>query len=89
METPNETPLFEAPTIPSALPSLATNDVPAEAGDNATTKKNKRMNYHNWEIATIIYGCHAACVAKPQSAMQFRAKFLREHYEKFAQQCLR
>ncbi len=89
METPNATPSIETPIIPCALPIPTGNYVSVEAGGNASTKKNKRMNYQNWETATIIYGCHAACVAKPQSTVQFRAQFLRAHYEKFAQQCLR
>ncbi len=68
METPDAT-LFAAPTIPSTLFTVAALDEPSGAGDNESTKKGKRMNYQNWEIAAIIYGCHAAYVTKPKSTM--------------------
>ena len=36
----------------------------------------------------MVYGCHAACVSKPQSTAVFRSTFLRSHYQKYAAQCL-
>ncbi len=88
MDTPDVN-LSVAPPIPSSLSPPNVIVEPSGVGENEANRKGKRMNYQNWEIATIIYGCNAACVAKPQSTVQFRAQYLREHYEKFARQCLR
>ena len=46
-----------------------------DVGDNDTGKKTKRINYQNWEVAALIFGCHAACVAKPNSTVTFRSHF--------------
>jgi hypothetical protein len=58
----------EVVTIPSAVMTAAL-DESLRGGDMDVNKKAKRLNYQNWKIAAIIYGCHAACVAKPQSTV--------------------
>ena len=67
---------MEAPDVvnPSGTgATIATANCPNEeslrAVENDVVKKGKRLNYQNWEISAIIFGCHAACVAKPQSTV--------------------
>jgi hypothetical protein len=78
------------PASTSAAETTGTSpvDESLRAGETDVCKKGKRLNYQNWEISAIIFGCHAATVAKPQSTVQYRCQFLRDHYEKYAHQCL-
>ncbi len=79
------------PTAPPPAEMVSDEVVPsADGGDGPDNSKKttKRMNYQNWEIAALVFGSHAACVAKPQSTVQYRSSFLRMHYIKYAQQCL-
>jgi hypothetical protein len=79
--------LSEVVTIPSTVVTGAIQKS-IRGGDNDASKKAKRLNYQNWEIVAIIFGCHAACVAKPQSTVQYLCQYLRDHFEKFAHQYL-
>jgi hypothetical protein len=76
MEAPDVTPSFSAiPAFPSdELAGFVQHDI---------EKKEKRFNYHDWEIATIIYACHAAGVVEASLTVQFRSQYLRNYYSKY------
>ncbi len=63
MEVPNAYAPSEAGTIPSTIVTEASDELLRAVVDNDVSKKGKRMNYQFWEIAAIVYGCHAAYVA--------------------------
>ena len=85
MEAPDVAP---PPVVPISDVSPILSDEQPDVGDNDIGKKTRRLNYQNWEVAALIYGCHAACVAKPNSTVQFRSQYLRDNYSKYANQCL-
>ncbi len=69
--------------VPLPLSDVAAEAVaPTELGDCENAKRQKRINYQPWEVAALVYTCHAACVAKPQSTIQYRSGYLREHYSR-------
>ncbi len=69
MEVPDAPAPSEAATTPSTIVSAASDESLRAVVDNDVSKKGKRINYQFWEISVIVYGCHAACVAKPQSTV--------------------
>jgi len=79
------TDVVPAPPFVVAAEAAATTDL----GDCDNAKRQKRMNYQPWEVAALVFTCHAATVAKPQSTIQYRSGYVREHYSKFAEQCLK
>ncbi len=74
---------MDAPSMAATLPVVTVAD-----GASNSALKSKRMNYQNWEVVALVFGCHVACVSKPQSTVLYRSTFLRNHYKKYAEQCL-
>ncbi len=85
MEAPDVAPPHVVPI--SDVSTILSYEQP-HVGDNDIGKKMKRINYHDWEVASLIYGCHATCVEKPNSTVQFRSQYLRDNCSKYANQCL-
>ncbi len=57
---------------------------PTSLGEIEYSKRQKRFHYQPCEIVALVYACHAACIAKPQSTFQYRSTYVRGNYSKFA-----
>ncbi len=77
-------PSVDVPSVDApAMVALATLPVETFAEDVAAPK-TKRMNYQPWEVVALGFCCHEACV----STVLYRSTFVRNHYKKYAEQCL-
>ena len=78
--------IVDPPSIVVPLEVVA----PIVLGDCESAERQKIMYYQAWEVAALVYTCHATCVAKPhQSTFHYRSAYLLEHYSKFARKCFK